>query len=100
MFSLILEFLQDFTTRRYESLGLDPEKRTEEYHRYLEEFERLMQQGNDKVSLEERVSIMIRFFLQTYPDINLRDTKRTFTNAERHATYLRDGKKCAVCETA
>lgn len=99
LFSLMLKFIQDFTKQRYEALGLDPEKRTEDYHRYLEEFERLMQQGNDKVSLEERVSIMTRFFLQKYPDICLRDTKRTFTNAERYVIYLRDGKKCAECET-
>lgn len=98
MISLISEFLESFTVQRYEALGLDPEQRVEERHRYLEEFERLMQQGNDKVSLEERVSIMTRFFLGENPDMGLRDPKRLFTNAERYVIYVRGGKKCADCE--
>ena len=99
MVSLLSDFIEKFTVKRYEVLGLDPENRTEELHRYLAEFERLMQQGNDKMSLEERVSIMVRFFLQANPDVELLDSKRLFSNAERYVIYIRGGKKCAECKT-
>ena len=62
--------------------------------------DRLMQQGtNDLTSLQNRVSILRRFFLQRHPDVELRDKTRSFTDEERLAIWILGGKQCAMCRT-
>lgn len=99
LFSQIKQFLPEFARERAESLDLDPEEKGDERHAYLDEFERLMQQGNDKLSLEKRVSTMKRFFLLRYPETKLRDKRRNFSEEERYAIFIRSGQKCEECGT-
>ena len=64
----------------------------------LSEFGRLIQQGtNDAGSLEGRVGILRRFFLQEFPSVELRDPKRDFSSEERLALYFISDKKCQHC---
>lgn len=63
----IKKFLENFNDERTRALDLPVEDKTSERHATLSEFERLMQQGNDKGSLKDRVWIMRNFFLEAYP---------------------------------
>lgn len=94
LFADIKRFLQEFHVRRQTNL----QKREEERDPVLTEFGRLMQQGtNDLTSLQQRVSILRRNFLQEYPDVALRDKKRAFSEEERLAIFILSGKQCAKC---
>ena len=100
LYAQIKEFLRQFATERAESLALDPDEKTDDdRHLFLDEFERLMQQGNDKISLEKRVATMVQFFLRKYPQTQLRDKYRSFSEAERYAIFYRSDGKCEVCDT-
>ncbi len=94
LFTWMKAFIPDFNARRHENLELPEDQRDS----VIIEFSRLMQQGtNDKNSLEMRVSILRRYFLQEHPDIELRDRKRGFSQEERAAIYFLSGKRCAKC---
>lgn len=95
LFSLMSEFVKEFQVLRNERRDTDPEQRTEDRHRYFEEFDHHMRQANDKGSLEKRVSIMTQYFLLEYPDVKNRDVRETFSLAERYVIWFRGGKKCA-----
>ncbi|MGI9337971.1 MAG: HNH endonuclease family protein [Gammaproteobacteria bacterium] len=97
LFSQIRAFLPEFHTERAEALRLGLEQKTGLHHSLWGEFERLTRQGNDKKSLMERVSTMCKFFLEKYPDTKIRDKKRSFSDAEKHAIFILGGKKCADC---
>jgi len=99
LFSQIKKFLPEFAHDRAESLHMDPDEKSDEKHAYLDEFERLMQQGNDKLSLEKRVNTMKRFFLLRHPETKLRDKRRNFSEEERYAIFIRSGEKCEECGT-
>jgi len=100
LFSQIKKFLPEFAHDRAESLDLDPDKKgADDKYAYLDEFERLMQQGNDKLSLEKRVNTMKRFFLLRHPETKLRDKRRNFSEEERYAIFIRSGEKCEECGT-
>lgn len=87
-------FLEKFTAERQKNLFLPEDQRDS----VLIEFGRLMQQGtNDLGSLEQRVGILRRYYLQEYPDVQIRDPKRSFSEEERLAIWILGGKKCAEC---
>lgn len=92
----IMGFLEEFHATRLVNLELPEEQRDP----YLIEFGRLMQQGtNDLQSMAERSKILTRYFLQAVPDIELRDSKRSFNEDERYVIWVRAGKQCqaAAC---
>ena len=97
MFSRIKKFLSDFAAERVLSLKRKPEQKTDEKYALLDEFERLMQQGNDESSLRKRVATLRRFFLIANPSIKRRDPKRAFSPEECYAIYILGGKECANC---
>lgn len=94
LFSDLKKFLEDFSARRAEDL----EKSEELRDPFLTEYGRLLQQGtNDINSIRNRVSILRRYFLVSYPEVSLRDPKREFTDEERLAIFTMSGKRCANC---
>ena len=94
LFSWMKAFIPGFNARRQANLLLAEDKRDS----VVIEFGRLMQQGtNDKNSLETRVSILRRYFLQEHPEVTLRDPKRSFSQEERAAIYFLAGRRCAQC---
>jgi hypothetical protein len=94
LFSMLKTFVATFNVRRQENLLLPEDQRDP----VLIDFGRLMQQGtNDRGSLEQRVSVLGRFFLQDYPDVCRRDPRRAFSREERTAIYHLGGHKCANC---
>jgi hypothetical protein len=94
-YSDLHRFLEDVHVRRQQNLL----KKEEDRDPVLVEFGRLMQQGtNDLNSLKQRVSILRRYFLQDYPDVELRDKKRAFTEEERLAIFILSGKHCSGCK--
>ncbi len=101
LYSYIKKFIPEFTAWRAKTRNLKPEQKLgDAKHVYLDEFERLMQQGNDEGSLKTRVHTMRRFFLLDYPSVKLRDPKRNFTEEERYAIFILGGEKCAECDTS
>lgn len=94
LFTKIRSFLENFQADR----ALNLEKPEEDRDNALIEFGRLMQQGtNDLNSLRDRISILTRYFLLSYPDVILKDSKRLFNDEERLAIWILGGKKCAKC---
>ena len=92
------EFLLEFDKERTKIRKLTPDEKPDERHAYFDEFERLTQQANDKVSLEKRVATMIQFFLEKNPGTKVRDPQRTFSTAERYAIYHRSNGQCEECK--
>lgn len=87
----ILNFLEGFHKKRIEDLDRPEDQRDSS----LSEFGRLMQQGtNDMNSMIDRARILTRYFLQSVPDVEIKDTKRVFTDEERYVIWLRSGKQC------
>lgn len=99
LFSQIKKFLSAFHAERVAALALPPEKKGDIRYRWLDDFERLTQQGNDKNSLESRVATMCRFFLVQHSDIEIRDRRRNFSPAEKYAIFVLSDGKCAECGT-
>lgn len=98
LYSRLKEFIPAFTAQRVRTRKLKPEQKLgDDKHVYLDEFERLMQQGNDESSLRIRVRTMRSFFLLNYPSVKFRDPNRNFTEAERYAIFVLGGEKCAEC---
>lgn len=98
LYTQMKEFIINFNQQRVEARDLAPEKKTGDKHAFFDEFERLTQQANDKESLKKRVSTMVWFFLEKYPDTKRKDKRRNFTDAERHAIYYLGGRKCNACK--
>jgi Protein of unknown function DUF262/HNH endonuclease len=97
LYAKMKTFLQVFAATRVQNLQLPEDKRDP----VLVEFGRLIQQGtNDIGSLESRVSILRRHFLQEHPDVTVRDKVRSFTDEERYAIWILGGKQCAECGVA
>lgn len=97
LFTRVHEFLEKFHAQRAQNLELPEDQRDP----VLLDFGRLLQQGtNDRTSLQTRVSILTRHFLQEYPDTEIRDSKRAFTDEERLAIWVLGGKKCGECGRA
>jgi hypothetical protein len=97
LFGRMKVFLEKFNAQRQENLLLPEDERDP----VLIEFGRLMQQGtNDLGSLETRVGILRRYYLQEYPDVTVKDPQRSFTEEERFAIWVLGGKKCAECGKA
>jgi hypothetical protein len=95
--STLKDFLSDFRNERVANLLLDEDKRDAE----LAEYGRLMQQGtNDAGSMQKRVEILTKRFLQANPAVLLKDPKRAFTLEERWVLWRRSGRKCEECGTA
>ena len=88
-------FLENFELLRVQNF----QKPEDDRDNYLTEYSRLMQQGtNDLNSLEQRVSTLVRFFLQEHPEVELKDPRRAFSQEERFAVWIRSGKQCANCD--
>ena len=100
LYSQMRKFIVEFNQLRTQSLELDPQEKTSEKHAFLDEFERLMQQANDKESLKRRVSIMTQFFLDKFPETKVKDKQRNFSDAQRYVIYNLSGRKCHKCEKA
>lgn len=90
-------FLVDFSSEREKSLATSPEEKEDSRHIFLDEFERLMQQGNDRYSLRDRVMILIKFLLQANPSIKAKDKRRIFTPEQRSVIFMKSGRVCAEC---
>lgn len=89
------QFLEYFHVMRQENLNKIPE---EERDPVLLEFGRLVQQGtNDLNSIQDRVSMLRRYFLQAYPETVIKDPSRAFSDEERLAIWILGGKICADC---
>jgi 5-methylcytosine-specific restriction endonuclease McrA len=55
----------------------------------------MVQQGSrSKTSLEKRVSILVRNFLQTNPDLTPSREARFFTRDQRYTIWLKAQRKC------
>ena len=96
--SQMKSFLIKFNQLRVHSLRLTPEEKTGEKHAVLDQFERLTQQANDAKSLETRVSTMLRFFLEEFPNTKRKDPQRNFSDGERYAIYTLSGGQCDECK--
>lgn len=87
-------FLAVFRLSRLANLKLDEEARDPE----LVSFGLYMQQGtNDAGSMEKRVEILTKRFLQANRDVQLKDPKRAFTLEERWVLWQHSDKKCEEC---
>jgi hypothetical protein len=96
LLALLKEFFPQFTLMRAEN----NEKPEEERDPVLVEFGRLTQQGtNDSGSMTRRAEILIRYFLISNPDVQFKDTRRAFNEAERYAIWIRAEKKCQKCQS-
>jgi len=93
--ALMKKFIPQFTLLRQKNNQIS---RDEDRDPVLVEFGRLTQQGtNDSNSLQRRVQIMTRYFLQEHPEIRILDTRRMFSEHERYVIWLKAGKKCVGC---
>jgi Protein of unknown function DUF262/HNH endonuclease len=93
----IQDFLEIFRLSRIANNKLDEDARDPE----LVSFGLYMMQGtNDPGSMENRVDILTRRFLQSNPDVQLKDTKRAFTLDERWVLWVLADKKCQECGKA
>jgi len=96
LFPRLKAFLPTFNVRRQQNLLLPEDQRDP----VLVDFGRLMQQGtNDRSSLQQRVSVLRRYFLEEYPDTALRDPRRAFSQEERLALYTLSHRRCTGCGT-
>lgn len=96
LYALIKEFLPQFTLLRLEN----NEKPDEDRDPTLVEFGRLTQQGtNDSGSMTQRAEILIKFFLISHPEVQMKDQRRVFNDVERYAIWIRAEKKCQRCGT-
>jgi hypothetical protein len=87
----MLSFLEGFHKKRIENLQQPEDQRDAN----LVEFGRLMQQGtNDIQSMLDRSRILTKYFLQSVPDIEVKDAKRAFNEDERYVIWVRAGKQC------
>jgi 5-methylcytosine-specific restriction endonuclease McrA len=97
LFGRMRSFLEDFHVRRATNLQRPEDQRDST----LIEFGRLMQQGtNDLNSLQQRVSILRRYFLEQFSDVLIKDKTRSFTEEERLVIWVLGGKRCAECGRA
>jgi len=96
LLGILKDFFPQFTLLRAEN----NEKPEEERDPVLVEFGRLTQQGtNDSGSMTKRAEILIRYFLISHPEVQLKDTRRAFNEAERYAIWIKANKRCQRCET-
>jgi hypothetical protein len=87
----IYSSLESFKVSRAENLQLPEEERDP----VLLDFGRLIAQGtNDRTSLESRVRILSRHFIEENPDLPALDGQRLFNNEERHVLWVRAGRCC------
>ena len=87
------EFLEWFQIERDNNYAR-PEN---EWDAELIEFGRLVNISNDKESLRTRERILTERFLEKHPEVQIRDTKRSFSQDERFAIWVIGKKKCAEC---
>jgi len=94
LYVYLTKFVKDFHVLRQQNFQKSEDQRDPS----LSEFGRLIQQGtNDGSSIESRVGIMRRYFLQSFPGVSFRDPKRDFSSEERLALYILSDKKCRNC---
>ena len=94
LYTRMREFLKNFEVRRLQNLKLDEE----EQDAGLTDFTRLSQQAtNDKGNIERRLHYLVRQFLETNPEVECTDSKRSFTDEERFVIYELGMRKCAEC---
>ena len=90
----ILSFIEEFALKRLENMAKDEDLRDPIYS----EFSYLSGQGtNNRDSMEKRASILTKLFLAKYPDTEVLDGKRLFSNDEKFVIWMRAGKKCENC---
>jgi hypothetical protein len=96
LLATLKEFFPQFTLLRMENNELPEEERDP----VLVEFGRLTQQGtNDSGSMTRRAEILIRYFLLKNSDVQIKDFRRRFNDAERYAIWIRSNKTCQGCGT-
>lgn len=90
-------FLADFQVARNENLAKPEDARDS----VLVEFEGLTQQATaDQGNLRRRASIMRRYFLKENPEVEIKDTRRVFSEEERIVIFLRAKQRCEACGKA
>jgi 5-methylcytosine-specific restriction endonuclease McrA len=90
----ILSFIEDFALKRIENMAKDEVDRDPTYS----EFSYLSGQGtNSRESMEKRAAILTKLFLTAYPDTEVLDKRRLFTNEEKFVIFMRAGQKCENC---
>lgn len=89
-------FVNEFLASRIENNQRDEELRDP----ILSEFSYLSGQGtNNADSMEKRVSILNKLFLEKFPDVDVLDPKRLFSEDEKFVLFQRAGGKCQYCGT-
>jgi hypothetical protein len=88
------EFLEAFEVER----ELDRKRPDDDRDSTLQHFELLSQQATaSRDSLDERLEILTKRFLERNSGVRLKDPRRDFNKAERHAIWVRGLKACAFC---
>ena len=91
----IHDFLENFSANRQKNL----QKPEDDRDSVLLEFGRLSQQGTvDVGNLEERVSILRRYFLLKFPDVTVTDKKRAFSEEERLSIWVLGEKNARIAQ--
>jgi hypothetical protein len=95
LYGRISEFLREFEVRRIQNLKFDED----EQDPGLTEFTRLSQQAtNDRGNLERRITYLTREFLRSAPSVQIKSTKRAFSDEERFVIFELGDRTCAECQ--
>lgn len=93
LYQKLRQFYANFQVERTKNLEIMEE---DERNPTLLDFDRLMSQNNDKISMRRRVEILTQYFLKWNPSVS-RKGKRNFAPEERLAILTLGGDKCANC---
>ena len=90
---MLAQWFIDFETERWENAQLDEDKRDPQ----LIEYRRLTSQSTDgEDSITWRLEFMERKFFSAFPEIELLDKTRTFTQEQRLAIFRKDDGHCQL----
>lgn len=92
----IMQSVEAFAALRIEQKVLELENQNPAVTRYLW---LSGQNTNDPDSLVERAKIHSQMLLEKFPEISLKDKKRSFREDQRYLIWVRGGKACASCGT-
>jgi hypothetical protein len=84
----------NFETRRREEAEKDPEHRDPEFLAYQE---KISQAAGSRDSLRFRHEVLMTDFLLTFPNLELLDQQRSFTDDQRRAIFRKFKGICQVC---
>ncbi len=90
----IMQSIEAFAALRIEQKSLEIENQNPAVSKYLW---LSGQNTNDPDSLVERAQIHSQMLLEKFPEIGLKDQKRSFRDDQRYLIWIRGGKTCAAC---